>query len=81
MHYNDKHICHKLKINPGFKNENITPPPFSVPEPEKQIVRDNMHYKVNETLSASYFSYRTQVQVYKVQGQDPLATCECHSDY
>jgi hypothetical protein len=39
-----------------------------------------MYYKVNETLSTSYFSYRPQVQIYKVHGQH-LASCECHLAY
>jgi len=39
-----------------------------------------MHYKVNETLSTSYFSYGPQVQIYKVYGQH-LASYECHLAY
>jgi len=67
-------------MNPVFETENITPPSPSLNLFLKKKSFSTTHYKVNETLSTSYFSYRPQVQIYKVYGQH-LASCECHLDY
>lgn len=78
MHYNDRYICHKHTMNPVFKTKNFTPP--LSPNLKKKIVLNDMHYKVNESLSTSHFSYRPQVQIYKGHGQH-LDCCECHLAY